>query len=92
MFIYSKFSEFLRYVNFSMLCEIYKKLEDWEALEDFCMNAFTENRFSPTIFCKLYFAHLKRQSFKKAEHVYEYVNHHYPEYIKDLENIKNEFL
>ena len=67
-------------------------LEDWETLEDFSLKAYTDNRFSPIIFCKTYFAHLKRQSFKKAEHIYEYVNHYYPEYTVELENIKKDLI
>lgn len=76
---------------FSILFEIYKKLEDWEILEDFSLNAYTNNRFSPTIFCNLYYAHLKRQSFQKAQHIHDYVNQYYPEYIAELERIKKDF-
>ncbi len=75
---------------FMILFEIYRNLEDWEILEDFSLKAYTENRFSPSIFCSLYFAHLKRQSFKKAEHLYDYVKHYYPEYTENLKNIRKD--
>lgn len=67
---------------FTLLSEIY------ENLEDFCIKVYTENRFSPTIFIKLYYSHLKRKSFKKAEQIFEYVSHYYPEYEKELRNIE----
>ena len=74
--------------EFTLLSKIYENLEDWESLEDFCIKAYTENRFSPIIFKKLYYSHLKRKSFKKAEQILKYVSHYYPEYEKELRDIE----
>lgn len=73
---------------FVLLSEIYENSEDWESLEDFCVKAYTENRFSPPIFIKLYYSHLKRKSFKKAEQILKYVSHYYPEYERELRDIQ----
>lgn len=75
---------------FNLIVGIFKIQEDWESLEDFCLNTYYEDEHNPEIFSMLYFAHLKRDSKTKAELLYDRTKQHYPEYLKALDDIKNE--
>lgn len=75
---------------FLLLTEIYKKLELWELLEDFCLDAYVENKFSPERMSNLFYAHIKRNSFNKARYIYNWVKTTYPEYFYRLEDIRKE--
>ena len=73
---------------FLLLVDIYKKLEKWEELEDFCFQAYRENEYNPTIFPELYFTLLKRKSFNKADELLERMKVHYPELVDKFLKIK----
>lgn len=55
------------------MVDTYKKQGFWEILEDFCLDAYDENNYSPIRMESLFYAHLKRNSLNKAEHIYEWV-------------------
>ncbi len=74
-----------------LIVEHYKKLEKWETLEDFCLNAYYEDEYNPTFFPVLYFAHLKRKSYGKAEFLYARIRKQYPDYIQVLDDIRKGF-
>ena len=61
-----------------------------EKLEDFCLDAYIENKHSPIRMESLFYAHLKRDSLNKAKHLYEWVEHYYPEYFSQLEDVQKE--
>lgn len=75
---------------FSLIVDIYKKQGFWEILEDFCLDAYIENKHSPIRMELLFYAHLKRDSLIKAKHIYEWVENYYPEYLPQLEVIRKE--
>ncbi len=52
---------------FLLLVDLYKSMEEWEELEDFCLNPYYENEYIPVIYPSLHFTHFKRQSDNKAK-------------------------
>ncbi|MHA1439476.1 MAG: hypothetical protein ACTSPD_18050 [Promethearchaeota archaeon] len=74
---------------YQLIVEIYKKMEEWEMLEDFCLDVYYEDEYNQEIYPALYFAHLKRQSYNKASELYERTKRNFPDYIKILDDIKN---
>ncbi len=76
---------------YKLIVEYYKKLEKWEMLEDFCLNAYYEDEYNPAFFPTLFFAHLKRKSYEKAGYLFERIKKHYPDYIQVFKDIGREF-
>lgn len=76
---------------YKIIVDLYKELRDWEQLEDFCLNAHYEDEYNIDFIPDLYYAHLKRNSFKKAEHLYEMVKRQFPDILSHLNEIKKEF-
>lgn len=75
---------------FILTTKVYKELKKWELLEDFCLNAYIEDKFSPERMSKLFYAHLKRNSLNKASYLYNWVKSTYPEYFHLLEEIRED--
>ncbi len=72
---------------YNLIVDLYKLMENWESLEDFCLVAYIEDEFNPDLYPSLYFAYLKRNSTIKAEDLYAKVVKYYPDYIKVLDEI-----
>jgi len=76
---------------YKIIVDLYKELKDWERLEDFCLDAHYEDEYNIDFIPDLYYAHLKRKSFKKAEHLYEMVKRQFPDILSHLNEITQEF-
>ncbi len=70
------------------LVEIYTLLEEWEFLEDYCFKMYTDDYYNPEIFSSVYFAFLKRDSKIKANDLYDRVKNYFPEYLENLNKVK----
>ncbi len=63
---------------------------NWEALEDFCLQAYHENDLDPDLEANLYYAHLKRGSVQKAALLLDRVRHYFPDRLLRLQAIQQE--
>ena len=79
------------YDLFELICEIYGRLEQWERLEDFCREVYEKDPYEPRVLKPLYYSLLKRNSNIKANELHERVRDFFPEYLEELDHIRNQF-